>query len=175
MRLHPDEALFAAQARTVSAWGDILLRGSDLDKPPLAIYSLAASFALLGPSEFAARLPNVFASVLTLAVLYRLDARIEPIASPPCSPRSCWRCPPTTSRSPRPPSPTQATLWALAAALLAARGRWAGRAPSALVVATKLNAALALPLIVALGWRKRRASVSRARSCRNSHALPGRC
>src|SRR5690606_17543592 len=76
-RLHPDEALFAAQARTVSAWGDVLLRGADLDKPPLAIYSLAASFALLEPSEFAARLPNVFASVLMLAVLYRLTLALS--------------------------------------------------------------------------------------------------
>jgi len=153
VRLHPDEALFAAQARTVSAWGDILLRGSDLDKPPLAIYSLAASFALLGPSEFAARLPNVFASVLTLAVLYRLTLalsrdRVTALLAALLLALSAYDLTFAATAF----TDVQATLWALAAALLAARGRWGwAGAASALVVATKLNAALALPLIVALG------------------------
>ena len=72
VRFHPDEALFAAQARLISHGGDLLLRETDLDKPPLTFYVTALSFAALNPSEFAARLPNVLASGASLAVLYAL-------------------------------------------------------------------------------------------------------
>lgn len=153
VRLHPDEALFAAQARQISAWGDVLLRRADLDKPPLAIYSVAASFALLAPSEFAARLPNVFASILTLAALYRLALalggdRFTGLLAALLLALSPYDLAFAATAF----TDVQATLWAVMAALLAARGRWAlAGAASALMVATKLNAALALPLIVALG------------------------
>lgn len=153
VRLHPDEALFAAQARTVVTRGDVLLRGADLDKPPLAIYSVALSFALLEPSELAARLPNVFASMLTLAALYRLalalsEDRITALLAALLLALSPYDLAFAATAF----TDVQATLWALVAALLAARGRWTlAGAVSALMIATKLNAALALPLIAALG------------------------
>lgn len=152
-RLHPDEALFAAQARTVVTQGDTLLRSADLDKPPLAIYSLAASFALLEPTEFAARLPNIFASVLALAVLYRLALalsrdRVTALLAASLLALSSYDLAFAATAF----TDVQATLWALVAALLAARGRWTwAGAASALMIATKLNTALALPLIAALG------------------------
>lgn len=152
-RLHPDEALFAAQARTITAHGDLLLRGADLDKSPLTIYSLALSFKLLGPSEFAARLPNVFASALAIAALYRLACAL-------CGDRVTGLLaalllalsPYDLAFAATAFTDVQATLWALVAALLAARGRWSlAGAAAALMIASKLNAALALPLIIALG------------------------
>lgn len=153
VRLHPDEALFAAQARSVVADGDILLRSADLDKPPLAIYSLALSFALLEPSEFAARLPNVFASVLALAVFYRLTLALSrDRATALLAALLLALSPYDLAFAATAFTDVQATLWALLAALLAARGRWAlAGAAAALMIATKLNAALALPLIAALG------------------------
>ena len=152
-RLHPDEALFAAQARTITAQDDLLLRGADLDKPPLTIYSLALSFALWGPSEFAARLPNVFASVLTLAVLYRLASALSgDRATGLLAALLLALSPYDLAFAATAFTDVQATLWALVAALLAARGRWAlAGAAAALMIAAKLNAALALPLIAALG------------------------
>jgi 4-amino-4-deoxy-L-arabinose transferase-like glycosyltransferase len=72
VRFHPDEALYAAQARLISQQGDLLLRGTDLDKPPLTFYATALSFRALGPTEFAARLPNVLFSSLSVAALVAL-------------------------------------------------------------------------------------------------------
>ena len=72
MRLHPDEALFATQARAIALGDDPLLREADVDKPPLTLYTLALSFRALGVREWSARLPNVFFSLLSVAVLYAL-------------------------------------------------------------------------------------------------------
>ena len=51
--------------------GEIRLR-----KPPLAYWMAAASFSLLGVSEFAARLPTVLTAWLTLAATYAIAARL---------------------------------------------------------------------------------------------------
>src|SRR5690606_18917767 len=105
------------------------------------------------PSEFAARLPNVFASVLTLAVAFRLTLtlsrdRVTALLVALLLALSPYDLAFAATAF----TDVQATLWALAAALLAAHGRWTwAGAASALMVATKLNAALALPLIIALG------------------------
>jgi len=84
VRFHPDEALFTTFARNVITTGDWRLMG-DLDKPPLSIYAITASLALVGVTydrgvpdldprvgEFAARLPGVFASLLWVAAVYAL-------------------------------------------------------------------------------------------------------
>lgn len=85
VRFHPDEALFATFARSAAVKGEWLLPGA-LDKPPLTIYVSALSMALVGVTvlpdgtltltpragEFAARLPNVYASLLTVAVMVAL-------------------------------------------------------------------------------------------------------
>ncbi|MEL7673111.1 MAG: glycosyltransferase family 39 protein, partial [Chloroflexota bacterium] len=120
VRLHPDEALFAAQARTITAQDDLLLRGADLDKPPLTIYSLALAFALLGPSELAARLPNVFASVLALATLYRLVCALSgDRATGLLAALLLALSPYDLAFAATAFTDVQATLWALVAALLA--------------------------------------------------------
>lgn len=76
VRLSADEALYATFARRVALHGDVLLSGVQLDKPPLLFYVVGGSFALFGVTEFAARLPNVAASLLTLAAVYALSRRI---------------------------------------------------------------------------------------------------
>lgn len=84
-RFHPDEALFATFARSAALNGDWLLPGA-LDKPPLSIYATALSMALLVDGEaapglpdisprmgeFAARIPNLFISLIVVALSGRL-------------------------------------------------------------------------------------------------------
>ena len=76
VRFHPDEALYTTFARRVALHGDFLLSDAPLDKPPLLIFAIAASDSIFGATEFAARLPSFFASLLTLAFTYALTRRI---------------------------------------------------------------------------------------------------
>jgi 4-amino-4-deoxy-L-arabinose transferase-like glycosyltransferase len=71
-RFHPDEALYATFARLIASGRDPMLSTVVVDKPPLPFYLTAASMALFGSPEFAARLPFFFASVISIALLYQL-------------------------------------------------------------------------------------------------------
>src|SRR5436190_919038 len=75
-RFHPDEALYASFARLIVSGRDPLLSSVVVDKPPLSFYLTALSFLLLGSTEFAARLPNFYASLLSLALLFALARRL---------------------------------------------------------------------------------------------------
>jgi 4-amino-4-deoxy-L-arabinose transferase-like glycosyltransferase len=152
-RLHPDEALFAAQARYLSETGDLLLRRADLDKPPLTLSVTALSFRLLGVSEFAARLPNALFSGLTIAIIYRLAQslyRRHPVSL--LAALICACSPYLLAFAPTVFTDVQATWWIALAALLATRGHW-GRAglSAALGIAAKTTAAWGIPLVIALG------------------------
>ncbi|GAB4519449.1 MAG: hypothetical protein OHK0046_28310 [Anaerolineae bacterium] len=85
VRFHPDEAFFSAFARDAVSYGTWMFPGP-LDKTPLSLYASALSIHFLVTStrdnliyvdvragEFAARLPNVFASVVLVALLARLS------------------------------------------------------------------------------------------------------
>lgn len=153
VRFHPDEALFAAQARLISHHGDVFLRETDLDKPPLTFYVTALSFTALGPTEFAARLPNVLASGTSLAALYALGWSLYRQRTVALAAALLWSLSPfDLAFAAKAFTDVQATLWVLVAALLAVRERWgwAGIA-AALIAASKPTALLFLPLIVALG------------------------
>jgi 4-amino-4-deoxy-L-arabinose transferase-like glycosyltransferase len=63
---HADEALFAGWARHIAVWRDPLLLGQPVDKPPLLFYFQAAFYPLFGPVEWAARMPNLIASLLLI-------------------------------------------------------------------------------------------------------------
>ncbi|MBN1314661.1 MAG: hypothetical protein JXA42_04315 [Anaerolineales bacterium] len=67
-RFHPDEALFASFARAIAVWHDPMLAHAPVDKPPLLFYLQALCYPFLGPREMAARLPNYYASILTVAL-----------------------------------------------------------------------------------------------------------
>lgn len=94
VRFHPDEAFFATFARNAAVHGDWLLPGQ-LDKTPFSIYAAAVSMHFtaayvtdqdiievgLRAGEFAARLPNVFASILLIPLVGALvPARVRPLA-----------------------------------------------------------------------------------------------
>lgn len=63
-RFHADEALFASWARLIAVGRDLLLQGQLVDKPPLQFYLQAFFYPLMGPVEWAARLPALAASLL---------------------------------------------------------------------------------------------------------------
>jgi len=71
-RFHGDEALYAHWGLLIAGGQDVWLRTEIVDKPPVFFYTLALFFKLFGPTETAARLPNIIASVADIAILYEL-------------------------------------------------------------------------------------------------------
>jgi 4-amino-4-deoxy-L-arabinose transferase-like glycosyltransferase len=148
-----DEALFASWARLIAVWRDPLLHTQAIDKPPLLFYTQAVFYPLLGNVTWAARLPNLIASLLLIPLtatwarrLYRRDdvalvaaglVAISPLAIQFSA----------TAYT----DPLLTTL--LVAALLAVGGRRAFFAGLlfGLAAATKYQAWLFLPLIAGLG------------------------
>jgi 4-amino-4-deoxy-L-arabinose transferase-like glycosyltransferase len=80
--LDPDEGRNAEVAREMAASGDVViphLAGMPyLDKPPLLFAAAAACIRVLGHTPLAARLPATVAALLTLLLLARASARLEP-------------------------------------------------------------------------------------------------
>lgn len=79
----PDEGRYTIVALNMLDSGDWLhpMLNDEVEhwsKPPLTYWSIAASFALLGHSEFAARLPSALAFALTIIVLLRMGRRFVP-------------------------------------------------------------------------------------------------
>jgi 4-amino-4-deoxy-L-arabinose transferase-like glycosyltransferase len=154
-RFQPDEALYASFARRISLHSDFYLQDAPLDKPPLAFFVTAAFFSILGPTEFAARLPALFASSLTLATAGALATRfyrgrIGPVLVVvlllALSPLDLAFAA-TAFLDPL------LTLWILLACLAASRDRWrASGAAFVLAVATKQSALFFVPLILLVGF-----------------------
>ena len=65
-------SLFSSWALKIAGGENILLSGLPVDKPPLLIYTTAISFFFMGQTEIAARLPNLAASVISVALIYGL-------------------------------------------------------------------------------------------------------
>ena len=76
-----DEINFAESAREMVLTGDYLIVQIGFkpfwEKPPLFIWMQAASMHLFGINEFAARFPNLVASIATLFILYQIGKRIQ--------------------------------------------------------------------------------------------------
>ena len=71
-RFHPDGSLFSTWSLQIARGENLLLTGVPIDKPPLLIYLNALSFYVFGQSELAARVPNLIASVVSVALVWRL-------------------------------------------------------------------------------------------------------
>lgn len=71
-RFHRDEAIYSSWGLDIASGRDVLISGSPVDKPPLFPYVQALSFLLFGPTEVAARLPSLLASVVGVALVYGL-------------------------------------------------------------------------------------------------------
>ncbi len=152
MRFAADEALYATFARRIALHGDILLSGIQLDKPPLLFYSVGGSFALFGVNEFAARLPNLAASLLTLAVVYALTRRLYGLQTAILAMLLLCLSPFDRTFAATVYTDPLLTLFVVAACLAAVRSRWSlAGLLIALAFATKPNALQWLPLVIALG------------------------
>lgn len=166
-RFHPDEALFASFARSIAVWRDPLLATAPVDKPPLLFYLQALCYPFLGPKEMAARLPNLFASLLTVALTYAVAAKLFHLSSQHSPLRTSKLAPPPhlapllaalfVSLSPLAIAygstaftDSLMVMWGLASMLAALRAN-AGRAGLflGLGLATKYQAIVFLPLVVA--------------------------
>jgi len=150
---HADEALFATWARLIAVWRDPLLRTQPVDKPPLLFYSQAIFYPLLGPVEWAARLPSLIASLLLIALTAQLAWRLggdSPAALVAAAVVAV--APLAVQFSATAFSDPLLTMW-IAAALVAALARpgWVG-VGLGLALATKYQAALFVPLLTGLGW-----------------------
>ncbi len=168
-RFHPDEALFASFARAIAVWRDPLLAAAPVDKPPLLFYLQALCYPFLGPREMAARLPNLFASLVTVALTYKVTARLA-FDDKDSSHHGGWRAgilaalltalsPLAVAFGATAFTDTLMVTWAMAALLAASNSRpgWAGFWLG-LGLATKYQAAFFLPLVAGLLWLQTRAS-----------------
>ena len=150
-RFHPDEALYAYFARLIASGHDPMLAGVVVDKPPAAFYLTALSLLALGSNELAARLPELAAGLVSVALLYALGRRLyEPVTGS----LAAW----LLALSPFAilfsitafvdPLLTAAALWALWAA---SAGRWRQMALAVAVgFAFKQTVLLFVPLCLAL-------------------------
>ena len=162
-RFLEDEALYAYWGLQIATGADPMLDQEPVDKPPLHPYTLAFSFLLFASPpwargiekghETAARLPSLLASMVSIALVYALgrdlfgDVRVGLLAAflLALSPFDIL----FASTAFTDPLMTALVL----AALLAAIRGWLGAAGilSGLAAATKQQALLFLPLVVAIG------------------------
>lgn len=159
-----DEALYASFAREISHENNPLLLGSLVDKPPLGFYVTALSFKLFtSPSEWAARLPGFFASILSLAVLWSLARQLyrnRLVAA--LATLFLALSPFDIAFSGTAFLDPQLTLWLLLACATIVRGRWAWAGVfTGLAFATKQSALLFIPLVPMLGLIASRGRVRR--------------
>jgi predicted membrane-bound dolichyl-phosphate-mannose-protein mannosyltransferase len=146
-RFHPDEALYASWALKTQA--DPALLSAPVDKPPLLLYLLAGMYRVLGPSEAAFRLPNVFASVLSVALLNSIGKRVYGRSTGLLAAAVFAASPFAIQFASTVFTDPLLMLWFLLATLAALEGRpvWAGVA-SGLAYATKQQAMLLVPLVM---------------------------
>ena len=75
-----DEPRFAEASREMIERGDWIVphfnNGYRFDKPPLIYWCQAASFAVFGQNEFAARVPSVLATAATTVLIYLFGRRL---------------------------------------------------------------------------------------------------
>jgi 4-amino-4-deoxy-L-arabinose transferase-like glycosyltransferase len=155
-RFLPDEALFASFARAIAVWRDPMLVVAPVDKPPLLFYLQALCYPFLGPKEMAARLPNLIASLLTVALTFQITRRFSSsrqILSPLLSAVLASLSPLAVAFGSTAFTDPLMVAWGMAA-LLAASGGYTGRAGLflGLGMATKYQAVLFLPLVLGNLW-----------------------
>jgi 4-amino-4-deoxy-L-arabinose transferase-like glycosyltransferase len=171
-RFLEDESLYAYWGLQIATGADTSLDLEPVDKPPLHPYVLALSSKLLGPSETAARLPSLLASVASIALVFGLaqalyaDIRVSLLTMMllALSPFDILFA--STAFT----DPLMICL-VLAALVAAARGHLgAAGILSALAVAAKQQGLLFLPLVVAVGLLSPKPDLSRPRA--KVRALP---
>jgi 4-amino-4-deoxy-L-arabinose transferase-like glycosyltransferase len=163
-RFHGDEALYSHWGLLIASGEDIFLKNVIVDKPPVFLYTLAFFFKVFGPTETAARLPNMIASLASVVLLYQIalglfDHRVAMMSAVflAFSPFDIQFAGTAFT------DPLMVSL-ALASCLLTLRGRYLGAGVvMGLAVMTKPLALFFLPLLLFFaavprtqeGWRRR--------------------
>ncbi len=159
--LHPDEALYASWALRIADGSDPALLAVYVDKPPLALYLLAALFrlagfdgqALLHPGQLilAGRLAALMASAVSLALLWLIARRVYGARVALAALTLLALSPLAVKLAPTLFTDPWLTLWLLAG-LLAALGQraWLAGIACGLAYATKQQGVLFLPLVLAV-------------------------
>lgn len=150
-RFHADEALYAGWALLIRDQ-DPLLLSVPVDKPPLFLYTLAASAIVFGPSEVAFRLPNLAASLLGIALIYRLGKGLYGRAIGLLAAVFLALSPFDILFARTAFTDPALMVWVLGALCAVSAGHWfAGGICMGLAVATKQHAWILLPLAPAVG------------------------
>ncbi len=150
-RFHADEALYAGWALRILD-DDPLLLGVPVDKPPLYLYTLAGAMGVFGPSEVAARLPNLAASMLGIALTFRLGSTLYGLRTGIWAAVFVALSPFDILFARTAFTDPMLVLWMLCALYAVARGRWLWAGIwLGLAQATKQHGALLIPLVVLVG------------------------
>lgn len=154
-RLHPDEALFASLGRLIIEGYDPWLQHTWLlvDKPPLFYYLLAGSISISWASELTARLPGLFASILSIALVAQLARRLWHSHTAAAAAALFFALSPfAISFSPTAFADPLMAMWLIAAlaAMSARRWGWSG-VLFGCALATKQSAVFFAPLLLAVG------------------------
>jgi hypothetical protein len=161
-RFHGDEALYSHWGLLIASGQDLFLRkGVIVDKPPVFLYTLALFFRLFGPTEIAARLPNVISSLVSIAIVYHIALTLSNRRVALLSTVFMALSPFDVQFAPTAFTDPLMVCLALASLLLALKRRhlWAGLTMG-LAVMTKPTALLFVPLLLFFiavpfgsGWR----------------------
>jgi 4-amino-4-deoxy-L-arabinose transferase-like glycosyltransferase len=156
---HADEALFGSWARLIGVWRDPLLSSQLVDKPPLLFYLQALFYPVLGtPAPWVARLPNFIASLLLVPLTAQLAWRLYQTWLPALAAALFIALSPYTVQFSATAFTDPLLTVLLAASLLATvaggseRRSWWGGLLFGLALATKHQALLFAPLLLAAGW-----------------------
>lgn len=159
-RFHPDEALYSYWGLLIASGRDVLLQSVIVDKPPVFLYTLAAFFALFGPTETAARMPNLVASLASIVMVYWLAATLYDRRVGMLSALLMAFSPLHILFSPTAFTDPLMVCFALAACLLAAKARfWSAGLLLGLAAMTRPTALIFLPLVLFLAgmaWHRER-------------------
>jgi 4-amino-4-deoxy-L-arabinose transferase-like glycosyltransferase len=151
-RFHADEALYAGWALRILD-GDPLLLDVPVDKPPLYLYTLAASMRVFGRSEVAARLPSLAASVTGIALVYRLGRTLYGRRTGLWAALFVCLSPFDILFARTAFTDPLLVLWVLVAGNAIVSDRWLGAGLAmGLAFATKQHAIALLALVPLLGW-----------------------
>jgi hypothetical protein len=151
-RFHADEALYAGWALRVLD-GDPFLLDVPVDKPPLYLLALVGSMRVLGTSEVAARYPNLVASLVGIALLYRLAARLYGRSTGAWAALFLALSPFDILFARTAFTDPMLVAWTLGALCAIVEGHWfASGLCLGLAFATKQHAVVLIPLIIAAGW-----------------------
>ena len=151
-RFHRDEAIYSSWGLDIASGRDVMISGSPVDKPPLFFYTQALSFRLFGPTEVAARMPSLVASVLSVGLTYTLGRSLYGPSAGVVAALLLAASPFAILFAPTAFTDPMMVVWILAGCLMAVKGHWGWAGLFiGLAAVTKQQGVLFAPLTLGLG------------------------